>query len=142
MSDSWISEPRHWPREDRVTRHSAPEFGPFFEEALPFPANVNDGRLATNYISAARMREILSAPGSPFAPVSAGEYARLERRAQELELERDRLVDQVAELQAAVADLVDRGPDPARLAEAVVRGLEEHRLMVTGKPGRPKQAAA
>lgn len=141
MSDSWISEPRHWPREDRVTRHSAPEFGPFFEEALPFPASVNDGRLATNYISAHRMREILSAPGSPFAPVSAADHARLERKVQELELERERLLEQVAELQATVADLVDRGPDPARLAEAVVRGLEERRLQVTGKPGRPKAAA-
>lgn len=123
-----------------MTRQSGVESGPYFEDAHRFPSGVNDGRAATQYLSVQRVREILSAPGSPFACVDVDEFERLVRVEAELGLEVDRLRDQVAELQGELAAVLERGVgvDVGALARELVAGLEVEGARVARKPGRPR----
>lgn len=144
MSDRWVEEPRHWPREDRVTKHSSPEWGPYFEDSLPFPAGTMDGRTATLYISRARMAEILGAPGSPFANVSREDYDAMREKLLFAERENIRLGIENGELREQLAEAKAKGSSATtdQVADAVLAKLTDAGLRVAAKPGPKPKAAA
>lgn len=139
MADRWTPDTDHFPHRCRRTGQSGVANGPYFHDEIPFRAGfsepmfdrANPDREHVLYTSAQWVKDMLRAPGSPFACVTTEEYQAILNKVEKLttelaearalidELEasfKDRLHDAVKDSLDAVDKAVDRITD--RLAGA------------------------
>lgn len=148
--DTWVARPAKPPFRCHRTHADREADGPYFESAFAFFEGILDpnrgevipapGPPRTLYISARHLRDICSAPGSPFVLLDRAEAAGRDEEHLRLMNERDDLAQQVDELEAEVRRLREQNPTSlAAIADALRAEMDER---YARKPGPRKKTAA
>ena len=141
--DSWTDRPPKPPYRCHKTHLDGQEDGPYFTESFayfegflhPDRGDIVPVGAPVNLIHSARwIRDMCSAPGSPFVLLDRAEHERLVAETEALRLQRDDLAAQVDELKAEVRRLREQNPtSPAAIAEALRAEMDERYARKSGR---------
>lgn len=115
MADRWTPDTDHYPHKCRRTGHSGVEYGPYFHDEIPFRPGLsettfdrdNPDREQVLYVSMQWMRDMLMAPGSPFACVTTEEHRAMLDKLAMVEHELEALRAEYDEVQATFEDRLE-----------------------------------
>lgn len=141
--DRWVARPAKPPFRCHRTHADSEADGPYFESAFAFFEGVLDpnrgevvpapGPPRTLYISARHLRDICSAPGSPFVLLDRADWERRNQEHAKLIADYDDLAAQVDDLEAEVRRLREQNPTSvSAIAEAVAAELDERYARKSG----------
>lgn len=136
MSNRWLAEPRHLPRQCLLTGSSDPTHGPFFESERTIE-NFVTGRHDQVYISRVALETILNGADSPYSPIKADEFKALRDEMAEME-------KTIARLEADVEKYESGDPsaslDVDKLADMLAQRITPKAETTTAKPSVRKPA--
>ena len=141
--DSWTDRPPKPPYRCHKTHLDGQEDGPYFTESFayfegflhPDRGDIVPVGAPVNLIHSARwIRDMCSAPGSPFVLLDREDWERRNREHTKLIADYDDLAVQVDELEAEVRRLREQNPtSPAAIAEALRAEMDERYARKSGR---------